>query len=268
MNFDFINELSKLLEENNIFQFTITGSKAIAVALLFFKVVEHFLKNVDGMSDNPRLGNIYWIIASALFIISSSWIMTLFEDLFAIVDVKMGETESSLYLELEEEFASQMERLSEGTGTRIFNLIVPTTFLFFIVNGIVTIVMFFLKIADMSMTAGYLISRLFLIELIKFIFPIVIALNTLDAFKDLFFKWIKRYIGLLVLGIGYIGVIHFCSLLQKALLEQFKAEDPLIFTGVHLSFFALSSIIVVTVVFTTKIKLFATVTSFVNSFFS
>lgn len=268
MNFDFINQLCKLLQENNMFQFSITGAKGLAIALLLFKVVEHFIKNIEDMSHNPRLGNIYWIFASTLFIISSSWIITLFEDLFAIVDVKMGNTESSLYTDLQKELKDQFEKVFSNSETSWYDwpgLIIQGGG-FLLSYAVALLLMICCKIADLSMTAGYLLSRVFLIQLMKFIFPIVIALNTLDAFKDLFYKWIKRYIGLLVLGMGYIGVIHFCSLVQKALHDQFKTSD--VMSGMELNAYTWGAIITIVVVFTLKIKLFSTVTSWINSFFS
>jgi hypothetical protein len=271
MNFQFIDTLRELLNGSNIFQFIIVGAKSFALAMIMFKIIDNFIVNMGSDQQNAKLNNLPSILAYAFFIVSSDWIIDTIESTFSVVDVAMGNTSSDLYTELNMSLTDQYDRIT-ANATDFFDLIAiyASSITFFVFYFIALILMLLCKIADLSVTSGYLLSRLFLITLMKFIFPIVIALSTLKMTEDLLAKWIKRYIGLFVLGIAYIGIINFASLVQKALQDQFttSAGEGLLEGINSLNVFSVGMLITIIVVFTMKVKLFATATSFITSFFS
>ena len=106
-------------------------------------------------------------------------------------------------------------------------------------------------------------QRVFILQLLKFLFPLAIALSTYSGTQKLFHSWILRYIGIFILGIAYIGIINGTSLLQRALLNQFGADNSF---GDGMSFSA-GILITMIVTFTIKVKLFSSITSYVMGMF-
>lgn len=121
------------------------------------------------------------------------------------------------------------------------------------------------KIADLSITASYLVQRIFILQLLKFLFPLAVALSTYSGTQKLFHTWILRYIGIFILGIAYIGIIRISSMVQGALVRQFDVNTGV--SEVDGGFFAGGLLIAMIVTFTIKIKLFSTATSYVMGMF-
>lgn len=266
MNFEFIEHLRGVLESGQVFgwKFLMTGCKSLALALLLFKVIETYIKQVD--VDGAKFGNIFSIFGYAFFIMSCDWIIGTIERTFGFIDSKMYGTPSNLYSDLLIAIENHSEEAYQDVGfldmmSMPIDLIVAAFYSVFL-----TILVTLCKVADLAMTAGYLLSRLFLIELMKLLFPFIIALSTLDMTKDLLGKWIKRYIGLFLLGLAYIGIINFCSVLQDSLLIQFAKDDEGNLMG--MGHYIYGACITVIVVFTFKVKMFATATSYLSNFFS
>lgn len=269
MNFTFIQDLGEYLENNDVFQwsFVMAGCKAVALALLLFKIIDVFISssiNLDGSA--PKVGSLFGIFGYAFFIMSSDFIIGSIENAFSFVDGMMNTTDSSLYTDLLLQIAEHSDAVHEDLGwMELFSMpfdILESVFYGMILTFLITVC----KIADLAMTSGYLLVRLFLIQLMKLLFPVIIALSTLDMSKDLLGKWIKRYIGLFLLGLAYIGIINFCAVLQNLLLTQFQTfEDGDIANMGHVIY---GGCVTVIVVFTFKAKMFGTVTSYINSLFS
>lgn len=269
MNFDFINELRLALESSDVFKwkFLMAGCKAMALALLLFKVIEVFVSSTLHTDEQaPRVASLFNIFAYAFLIMSSDWIIGSIENIFSFVEKAMFNTPSDLYLKLGEAIDAQKEQYYEDIGVMgwiTMPIDVVCQIFFTLILGVL---ISFMKIADMAITVGYLLSRLFLIQLMKLFFPFVIALSTLDITKDLFGKWIKRYIGLFLLGLAYIGIINFCYLIQSTLLNQFVTDA--VGDNMGMGTYVYGACITVVVVFSFKVKMFSTATSYVTNFFA
>lgn len=114
----------------------------------------------------------------------------------------------------------------------------------------------------------YLLQRLFLIQLFKFIFPLVIAFSTLDKMSDMFYRWIKIYIGLFVLGIAYIAIVKFSVIIYDTLADKvsIKPIDVLLTTEISKIFVAELGALLIA--FAVKIGLMGFVTKEIRSFFN
>ena len=267
MNFEFINELRILLKDNNVFMFLITGGKTLALVLLTFKFLDGVIGNIG--EDNQKLNNLPKFVAYAFFIVSSDWIVEIIETAFSAIDVTMGSTSSDLYTQLNDSLIQQWNTTMEGCDDWMDYIGVVISSITFVTFYIIAVLLMALcKIADLSMTCGFLIARIFIMQFMKIIFPLIIALSTLDITKDLLGRWIKKYIGLFVLGLAYIGIIHFTELIQKTLQRQFTIADGNgLSSGTNLTAFTFGMIVTIVVVFTLKLKLFREVTSFVSNLF-
>ncbi|MFK7102227.1 hypothetical protein V3471_14755 [Flavobacterium oreochromis] len=265
MDFTFINDLRLLLEQNNIFMYSVVGAKACALALLLFKILQTYFQ--DFSVENPSFKGMISIFAYAFFIVSSDWVVNTIESIFSSVDVVMGNTSSDLYTELYDIVLEEYESYFDQDDLSWMDYLgaIAASLLYIIQLIVIAFLGICFKIADLSMTAGYLMARVFFLQLMKFIFPFVIALSTMDATKDLLGKWIKKYVGMFILGIAYIGILHFSSLVQESLIVQFS--DTGNNAGAMMSNLLWGVIITMIVTFTIKVSLFQKVTSWVTGFF-
>ena len=266
MNFDFIEQLRVTLESGEVFgwKFLMAGCKALALALLLFRIIETYIKQID--NEGPKFGNIFSIFGYAFFIMSCDWIIDSIEQTFGFIDSQIYNTPSNLYTDLLHSITNHADEVYEDVGF-LEMVAMPIDLIMSAFYGLfLGILVSLIKLADLAVTAGFLLSRLFLIQLMKLLFPFVIALSTLEITKDLLGKWIKRYIGLFLLGLAYIGIIKFCAVLQDVLLLQFQSHPEPDVLGMGNYIFG--ACVTVIVVFTFKVKMFTTVTSYLSNFFS
>lgn len=260
MDFDFIKLLIANLENIDIFKYTFTGSKVLALGLLAFKILETFVKDFD--NKDPKIGNIMSIFGYGLLIMSSDWIITTIEDIFASIDVTMHSTKSDLYLDLQNQISEKLRDMSENDeywyeklNTFLSSIEISVFYMLAMILGAL------FKIADLSITASYLVQRVFVLKFLQFLFPLSVALSTYTGTAKLFHTWILRYIGIFILGIAYVGIINIMPIIQTILLAQFENNvDDTYFYGIGI-------LVTVIVVFTIKVKLFAFVTNYVMGMF-
>lgn len=265
MDFEFINILIGKLESANIFKYLFTGSKVLAMAFLCFRFFETYLKNFE--NETPPIGSVLNILGYGLIIMSGDWIMTSIESLFAGVDTAMHSTSSDLYEDLFNSIWLEIQDTYKGC-TRWYDYIAPTflnliSIIFLIFTSILAMLC---KLADLSVTASYLLQRIFIIKFLQFVFPLALAFSTLSKMDNLFYSWIRRYIGVFLLGIAYIGIINFADIVQASIVTSFA--DETLFPALSVMNSSFGAIIAVVVTLGIKIKLFQAITSYILSFFS
>lgn len=269
MDFEFINELTKQLSATNIFKYSFAGAKVLAFALLIFRVLEAFAKDFD--SKDPKIGNIMVLFGYGLIVMSSDWIMTSIEQVFVGVDATMNTTSSDLFGNLNDQVSQKMDTIFSGSedvfdymGAFFGNVIIIVTLLFtWLIGGLC-------KLADLSITASYLVQRIFILKLLQFLFPLAVALSTYTGTAKLFSSWILRYIGVFILGIGYIGIINITELLQSTIMSQFNTGGGnygAMGNTIDGSIFSAGILVAMLVTFTIKIKLFGVITSYITGMF-
>ncbi len=269
MDFAFINELTKQLSSSNIFLYSFSGAKILAFALLMFRILEAFSKDFD--SKDPKVGSIMSLFGYGLIVMSSDWIMLSIENVFASVDTTMNATSSDLFQNLNDQVSTKMDNIFIGCedvfdymGAFFANVIIIVTLLItWLIGGLC-------KLADMSITASYLIQRIFILKLLQFLFPLAIAFSTYSGTSKLFSGWILRYCGIFILGIGYIGIINITELLQATIIAQFDTGGGnygMMGNTIDGTVFSTGILVAMIVTFTVKIKLFGVVTSYITGMF-
>ncbi len=262
--FNFIFNIESELSDTNIFQYTILGAKSVAMSLLIFKIINNFLQNTENPLDRKGWINIGVMM---LLVLGSDYIIITIENIFNGVgrDLNLAST-GEFFESFGKVIGTEMDIMFEGCedtwdriGTFISNIgDIMTIFL-------TTIALQLIRIGDMSLCAGHLLSRIFFIQMMKFIFPIVVALSTLEITKNLIWKWAKIYFGVLLLGVIYLGVIRFSNLLfDKILLEYMQVDN----TGLNLKVACFGALLGGVMTFTTKSYLFRRTTDFIITFFS
>ncbi|UTG66821.1 type IV secretion system protein (plasmid) [Elizabethkingia anophelis] len=266
MDFEFINTLINSLKSQNIFNYAFTGTKVLAMAFLLFRFLETYIKNFE--TESPQIGGVLTVLGSGLMIMSGGWIIDSIENIFAGVDAKMHGTSSDLYTDLMNNIWMKFEELFEGCDawydyiSAVAGSLISIIFL--VIGALLAILA---KIADLSITAGYLVQRIFILQLLKFLFPLMLAFGTFTKMENMLYSWIKRYIGMFILGIAYIGIINFTSLIQSAVSSQFSGTD--FGTGSSgIVDFGFGILVTIIITITIKIKLLHSVTSYVMSMFS
>jgi hypothetical protein len=126
---------------------------------------------------------------------------------------------------------------------------------------------------DFAVTAVYLLQRLFLLQLFKFLFPFAIALSTTKGFEDMLPRWVKIYIGLFVLGIAYMAIYNFCGIVyyvvNPLLTEKFQVKyDPDTDTLPTIENVFGASCATILLIFMLKLGLMSSVTKEVRGFFN
>ena len=264
MNFDFINSLRKSLEGYNIFSYTLNGIKILALAFIVLKAIQLIFKNsTEEKFDYTQLVKMGGYI---LLISSGNYIIDLFEEMFTEINNFIDIKESTLYSEMVEDIHLKVqEKLSITspwaiiTGEDTFGLII-----FLIEYLVFAILAALCKIADLSITASYLLQRIFIIELLKFLFPVAVVMSLWEKWDNMLMSWLKRYFSMLVLGIAYIGIINFVEMVSKEIKNQYDYLG----TGADLSVYMFGVLLALIVCFTTKVKLLSSVTSYIQGYFS
>ena len=260
----------KLLESNNIFKYTFTGAKVLALGLLLFKILEAFTKDFEG--QEPKMGNILSILGYGLVIMSSDWIIVSIENVFAGVDTAMQTTSSDSFNQLNAEIKKKMDFIFFGADAWYDYIAIFFANIYILIIYIISLVLgALLKIADLSITASYLVVRLFIVKLLQFLFPLAVALSTYSGTQKLFHTWILRYIGVFILGVAYIGIINITGLIQTTILQQFESSGVqgggVSQVAYDSGLFGIGILVAMVVTFTIKVKLFASVTSYISGMF-
>lgn len=266
MDFDFINSLMNSLKATNVFNYAFTGSKILALAFLTFRFFETYLKNFD--NESPQIGNLLTVAGSGLMIMSGSWIIDSIETIFAGVDAKLSSTSSDLYANLMDDIWIKFRELFAGCEEWYdYIQAVAASFISIIILLVAAVFAMLAKIADLSVTASYLVQRVFILQLLKFVFPLMLAFGNFSKMETMLYSWIKRYMGVFILGIAYIGVINFMGVVQKSLTSAF--DDNIMGTDSQIIVeFSFGTLVAIIVIVTIKIKLLHSVTSYVNGLFS
>lgn len=264
MNFDFINSLRKSLEGYNLFTYSLEGIKILAIAFIVLKMIQLVLKNsTEEKFDYMQLVKMGGYIC---LVASGNYIVNLFEDILTEVNNFIDVKESDLYEEMINDINAKVELKMAGTtgwsiltGEDTFGLVV------FVIQYIVFLLLSGLcKIADLSLTAAYLLQRIFIIELLKFLFPVAVVTSLWEKWDNMLISWVKRYFGMIILGIAYVGVINFTGMVGKEIMKQYDYYG----TGADLTIYMSGVLIAVIVCFTVKVKLLSTVTNYIQSYFS
>lgn len=263
MDFEFINSLRQALESYKIFAYSLNSIKVLALAFIVAKIIILIIKK--SATEHLDYMELWKLLGYIVLVGSGDYIINGFEEAMTTIDNHIGVKESNLYDELmykaQQKFDNTIGELSLwGIMNSAGDLIVG-----FLLYVIVLILAMLLKLAELSITASYLLQRIFIIELLKFLLPVAIVVSLWEKWENMLISWLKRYFGMIILGIAYIGIINFTQLVQDKIIEQY--DSAIYFNGNYTSW-ATGALIAVVVVFGIKVKLFAVVTSYINGYFS
>src|SRR5690606_22996112 len=90
------------------------------------------------------------------------------------------------------------------------------------------IVGFLIWALDKAVFAIFVIERLIILELYRFVFPLMIAFVGIEGLRDRYFKWVVSFIGILILPIPYIAVHTTIDLISAKTIELNQTDEPLI----------------------------------------
>lgn len=267
IDYSWVSSVQNAINNNSIFAYTITGAKSLAMAFLLFKIMGHFLQTAEN-EERPPIGGLINIIGFGLIIVGSDFIVNSIEHLFSGIEVDVAQmnnhntmSPASRQLELIHEVAESMGALEK---IAFYFGVMP--------NYIGAIMLYFvasiLHLVDVAITSMYLLQRVFLIQLFKFIFPLAIAFSTLDKMSDMLYRWIKIYIGLFVLGIAYIAIIKFSVIVYDTLANKIDVGVAQIVLTTEFSKVFLAELGALLVAFAVKIGLMGFVTKEVRSYFN
>lgn len=267
MDYSWVAEIQKAINNSSIFPYAITGAKSLAMAFLLFKIMGHFLSTAEN-SEKPPIGGLINIIGFGLIIVGSDFIVNTIEQLFSGIEVDVTQmnqnntmSPASRQMELINEVAESMNAFEK---TAFYMSVMPS----YIGAFLIMIFSLIIHLIDVAITSMYLLQRVFLIQLFKFIFPLALAFSTLDKMSDMFWRWIKIYIGLFVLGIAYIAIIKFSVIIYDTISSKVEVTPATVILTTEYSKLFMAELGAIIVAFAVKIGLMSFVTREVRGYFN
>lgn len=267
IDYSWVSSVQNAINNNSIFAYTITGAKSLAMAFLLFKIMGHFLQTAEN-EERPPIGGLINIIGFGLIIVGSDFIVNSIEQLFSGIEVDVAQMNNHNTMSPAARQLQLIHEIAENMGS-----LEKIAFYFGVMpNYVGAIALYFvaslLHLIDVAITSMYLLQRIFLIQLFKFIFPLAIAFSTLDKMSDMLYRWIKVYIGLFVLGIAYIAIIKFSVVVYDTLADKIDVGVAEIVLTTEFSKVFLAELGALLVAFAVKIGLMGFVTKEVRSYFN
>jgi len=266
MDYSWLTELNQVISQTRIFSFTIIGAKSLAAALLMFKVIGNFLQTGEN-AEAPRIGGIMSIIGYGLLIIGSDWVVNAIETMFASVDVSVA-SQKPLQDDGLKKYLLELDKIADQYSGLDYIGFYMSLIPLYLTTGLMTFTKQILGVLDMAVVGMYLIQRVFLIQLFKVIFPFAVALSTTKGFEDMFSRWVKIYIGLFVLGIGYTGIMKFSEIIYNFVQSKVNLQMSDISFETNLGVIFAYTVGALLLSFLVKLGLFAMVTKEIRGYFS
>lgn len=267
IDYSWVSSVQSAINNSSIFSYTITGAKSLAMAFLLFKIMGHFLQTAEN-EEKPPIGGLINIIGFGLIIVGSDFIVNTIENLFSGIEVDVTSMNSNNTMSPAARQLELIHEVAENMGA-----MEKVAFYFGVMPNyagaiILYMVGSFFHLLDVAVTSMYLLQRVFLIQLFKFIFPLAIAFSTLDKMSDMLYRWIKIYIGLFVLGIAYIAIIKFSVIVYDTLAGMVDVNVGSIVLTTEFSKVFLAELGALVVAFAVKIGLMGFVTKEVRGYFN
>lgn len=267
IDYSWVASVQNAINNSSIFSYSITGAKSLAMAFLLFKIMGHFLSTAEN-EEKPPIGGLINIIGFGLIIVGSDFIITSIETLFSGIEVDVSlmnqnntMSPSQRQLEMINEVAENMSALEKMA----FYLSILPSYIGLFISVLVSMT---LHLIDVAITSMYLLQRIFLIQLFKFIFPFAIAFSTLDKMSDMLWRWIKIYIGLFILGIAYIAIVKFSVIVYDTLASKVEIDANSVTLVTEFSKLYIAEIASLLIAFAVKIGLMSIVTREVRGYFN
>jgi hypothetical protein len=274
IDYSFIDQIASNLNSNPVFTTVITGAKAMALSLLLLKILNTYMTTLEEHDGVPKMGGILQLIGFGFFIVGSDWIINLIEQVFSGFSFSISS--QNIFEEsfkVAKEYYKKVNEKPEGwdlsADVEFYISVIPNS----LMAGLIILFSLVLMLLDFAVTAVYLLQRLFLLQLFKFLFPFAIALSTTKGFEDMLPRWVKIYIGLFVLGIAYMAIYNFCGIVyyvvNPLLTEKFQVKyDPDTDTLPTIENVFGASCATILLIFMLKLGLMSSVTKEVRGFFN
>jgi hypothetical protein len=266
MDYAWLIDLNQLISTNNLFSYTIIGAKSLAMALLLFKIIGNFLQTAEN-SEMPKIGGIISIIGYGLLIVGSDWIVNSIETAFAGIEINISEQKPAYDNSIKQyllEVDTMADDMSAMDRISFYTSLLPL----YLTSGLMMFLQQIIEVLDFAVVGMYLIQRVFMLQLFKFIFPFAVALATTKGFEEMFTRWIKIYVGLFVLGIAYMAVIKFGGLVYSFIQQKVNLNLSEINYNTDLKTVFLFAVGAPLVGFLVKLGLLALVTKEVRGYFN
>src|SRR5690606_1888596 len=178
-DFSFINSIRQSIESENILNYTITGFKAFAIALLGFKYLGKYFQTMD--HEEPRLGGFMEVLGAGMIIISAEWIIDMIENIFSQIDDSITTKTVPFNTEVVTTAMLELQMLQDGcSGFVCLNVFVASCVAYCIIV-IFYAIYCLLWVLDNLVYGSHLIERVFLCQIMRFVFPLAIVFSQLDG---------------------------------------------------------------------------------------
>lgn len=232
LNFDFgtYNDIKNAINSANIMRYTITGGQAVAVTFILVKLVHSFMK--DTFTGENKINNILESLSLVFLVIVAPYVMDILDNTFASVENLVNDFDGGKLPQHIKDVFTQLvvDEDSSFFGGLVITMATMDINTFFLQLGtlLLGITGFLIWALDKAVFAIFVIERLIILELYRFIFPLMIAFVGIDGLRDRYYKWVVSFIGILLLPIPYIAVHTTIDIITKKTIELNRTDEPLI----------------------------------------
>jgi len=232
LSFDFgtYNDIKNAINSGNIMRYTIIGGQSVAVCFILIKLIHSFIK--DTWTGDNKMNHILENLSLVFLVIVAPYVMDIIDNTFASVEDLVGEFKGGkMPQQLKDVFvALVIDEKSSFFGDMLVNLVSIdlNTFLLQLATLLLGLLGFLVWALDSAVYAIFIIERLIIIEMYRFLFPLMIAFVGIDGLRDRYYKWVISFIGILLLPIPYIAVHTTIDIISTHTLELNKTDEPLI----------------------------------------
>lgn len=227
LTFDFgtYNGVKNAINSANIMQITMIGGQAVAGVFVIIKLLHNFTKDTFG--GERKINNILETFGLIFLITIVPYTMDIIDNTFASVENQLSDFKGSgLPTTIKENFKDMFLESTDSILT-IFSLGF-TDFLFGTCQLALCLVGFLIWAIDSAIFAIFVIERLILVELYRFLFPLMIAFVGIDGLRNTYFKWVTSFIGIMLLPIPYIAVHTAIETVNNYTINLNKSDNEII----------------------------------------
>lgn len=216
LDFDFgtYNDIKNAINSAGIMKYTLIGGQTVAATWVLVKFIHGFIK--DTYQGQNKYDNFLENLSLLAFVLLCPYAMDILDNTFSVVETYIKDFKGSkLPTAVKDTLIDTISgNINEAESSGIMGFFMSLTeiglsdLLLGFMNILLGIVAFILWAIDSAIFAIFYTERLIILEFYRFIFPMFVAFVGFDGLRNDYLKWVKGFIGILILPIPYIAVHH------------------------------------------------------------
>lgn len=228
LDFDFasFNEIKNAVNNSGAIKYTLIGGQGIAITFVIIKLIHNFTKDTFG--GQKQITNIIETFGVIFLISIAPYTMDIIDNAFAWVDKEAFSFDGSgkFPTALKDNLKDLFEEKEESGLLGLLDTTLPQ-FIFDLFRILIGLIGFLIWAIDSAIYSIFIIERMILLEIYRFVFPLMLAFAGIDGLRDKYYKWVTGFIGILLLPIPYIAVHNTIDIITKLTIDKNNSDNAL-----------------------------------------